>query len=91
MGLVTWFRRHFIVPRVGAVVDEKLGVKKGTTLSFLQGYKTYIAAIAGLLTAIVAFIDGHISFGELLMAINVALAAMGLSAGKNRIEENLSK
>jgi hypothetical protein len=78
MGLKTWFRRRFIVPRAGAMIDKRLGLKKGTVMGFLKGYATLIGAIGGLLVAIAAFTQGSISVTELLAAISAVIAALGL-------------
>jgi len=87
MGLKTWFRRTFIVPAAVRRVEQRLGFEKGALMKFIPGFKTYLAAILGMLTAVYGFMEGQLSVGELIQAIMIGLTAMGLSAKGNRIEE----
>lgn len=50
-------------------------------MNFLSGYKTYIVAIAGILTALGAYASGEMSLGNLVEAIYAGLTAMALRAG----------
>jgi hypothetical protein len=89
MGLVTWFRRTFIVPRVAREVDRAARFPKGTTMNFLKGWLTIIAALGGLCTAIVAFANGSISFQELMIAISAFLAAIGVRRAIANAKEDI--
>ena len=86
-----WFRRNVIVPIAGRRVDKDLGLKKGTTMKFLKQWKTYIIAISGLMSGIVAFSEGAISLGELMALLTTAGGLFGLSAKGNRIEDAIKK
>ena len=78
MGIKTWFRRRFIVPRVWAEVDKALKLTKGTTMNFLKGKLTILSAVGALLLGIVAFSEGTISVMELLALISAAATALGI-------------
>ena len=47
----------------------------------LQGYKTYIVAIASITGALAAYVNGTINIAELLQAISVALLSMTIRHG----------
>ena len=67
-----------MVPAACRKVDRAVGLQKGTTLNFLKGYVTYIAAVATLLMAVVGFINGAIGIKELIEAVLAFLALFGL-------------
>lgn len=50
-------------------------------MNFLSGYKTYITAAAGLLTAIAAYANGQEPLGQLLTQAIVALSAIFIRHG----------
>lgn len=48
---------------------------------FLSGYKTYLTAAAGLLTAIAAYANGQEPLGDLITQAITALSAIFLRSG----------
>lgn len=50
-------------------------------MNFLSGYKTYLTAAAGLVTAIAAYANGQETIGELLNAAIISLSAIFLRSG----------
>lgn len=47
----------------------------------LQGAKTYIVALTGVLTSLTAYIDGQVSLGELITALIAAVGVATVRAG----------
>lgn len=58
--------------------------------SLLAGRKTYLLAVASILTALVAWADGNISNVQLIQAIYAALATITLRAGIAKAGPNLA-
>lgn len=52
----------------------------------LSGKKTYLLAVAGILTALIAFANGDLDSQGLVMAVYNALAAVTIRAGVGKVQ-----
>jgi len=65
-------------------------VDMGSILKVLQGWKGYIVCASGILTALLAYIDGTLTLSGFIAAIFAGTAGMTFSAKGNRIAKSLS-
>jgi hypothetical protein len=54
-------------------------------LEWLQGKKTYLVCIAGILAAIIAYLSGEMTMIQMVEAIWAAVAGMTLRAGVAKV------
>lgn len=59
-------------------------------IAYLQGKKTYIIGICGILYAILAFATGHLDSNTAITLIFTSLAAMGIRNGVTTEAQNLA-